>query len=205
MTMKILVLGALAAALACGSARANVITYELTADATYTLGGVAHSGFIDIIGVGDTASVTRTPTTMPVGIYEENASPFTLSINLAGVGVFSVANGHVFDYEHVALAGFGTPGANFIYFRTPMLDTYDMVSALDPVPGLFSTAPGALATSAGQLVITSFSNGFFGARVAAAAPAAAAPEPATWAMMLLGFGGLGAALRAARRQFPAAA
>ena len=37
------------------------------------------------------------------------------------------------------------------------------------------------------------------------APLSAAPEPATWAMMLAGVGGMGAALRARRRKIAAAA
>jgi len=203
MKTKVLALAALGAALAAGSAQANVITYELSANATYVLAGVAHSGMIDITGLGDPALVTRTP--MGGGQVFEYNSP-SLSINLFGIGVATVLGApYVFDLEHGTLAGFGTAeGGNFIYIRSALLDSYDLASTLAPVSGLFYAAPGSVATSRGQLTITSYNTGLFSARVAPGSLAAsAAPEPATWTMLMAGFAGLGAALRTRRRALAA--
>lgn len=210
-TIKALALGAAVAVLACGSAHAAVITYELTADATYTLAGVAHTGFIDIRGVGDTANLVSQPypgsrtlalngTAFPI-----NNAPFAISIDLAGLGTFTVTTpSYVYDLQNGELAAFGSVGFDFIYFRTPLLDPYDMISNLAPVTGNWlSTDGSSVATTGGRLAIASYNNGQFSAHVAparpGAGPAAAAPEPATWALMLLGFGGLGASLRYRRR------
>lgn len=215
--MKASALGAVVAALACGSAHASVITYELTGTASYTLGGVAHSGLIDITGVGDTAGVVSQP--RPGGkILELNgtatgldAAPFAISISLTGVGAFDVVGtGYVFDLLNgtESFAGFGgAANTDFLYVRSALLSSYDLASALTPITVNWIDPGGSgVLTTGGQLQFASISNAQFSARVdRAAGPAGAAPEPATWAMMLLGFSGLGAALRTARRKASTAA
>ena len=63
--------------------------------------------------------------------------------------------------------------------------------------GEFILGPGSYIVS-GSVIVSPFGSG------AGAIELGAVPEPATWAMMLAGFGGLGAVLRRARRKLATA-
>jgi hypothetical protein len=82
----------------------------------------------------------------------------------------------------------GGPSFFFLYVPRGTLSavfaTYDLRTIIGPVSGGAIFNPGSsFATSAGTLVIGSVSGG--------ATFTATIPEPSTWAMMLLGFAGLG--------------
>jgi len=68
-------------------------------------------------------------------------------------------------------------------------------------PGYFC-GPAPADSYASGYTSSGYPNSFF---AATSASVAAVPEPATWAMMLVGFGGLGAAMRSRRKQSAAAA
>ena len=87
---------------------------------------------------------------------------------------------------------------NFITtFNSAAFATYDGVSNISGVAGVVATQPFSFQTDQGAIVINNVTNITFSAAVAADA---AVPEPATWGMMLLGFGLAGASMRSRRRR-----
>lgn len=102
----------------------------------------------------------------------------------------------VFGYDNVP----GEPGV-FVPtagFTGPGLDTYDLVNSFGPIPVSFYLLPSLDVINNGpEIDFTSITGATFSA--------VGIPEPATWAVMLAGFGGLGAALRARRKPVAATA
>jgi hypothetical protein len=78
------------------------------------------------------------------------------------------------------------------------LDTYDLLGDLAPIPVLFYALPSLDVINGPEIDFTSITGATFS--VDGIAETGGVPEPATWAVMLLGFGGVGAGLRARRRQ-----
>lgn len=210
MKITALALAAVMGGLACGSAHAATITYEMSGVADYTLAGVGHSGAFDILGTGDTANVVAPPNppfpagdlvngTMPFGF---SSAPFSISITLDGIGVFDVIDaGYISVAPSFGGLGFGSSAAgDFIHFLAPQLATYDLVSNLGPIVGAgFGSSTQSVLTNGGALLFGSISSAQF------SSVTAGVPEPASWTMMLLGFGGLGALLRSRRSRSALAA
>ncbi len=81
---------------------------------------------------------------------------------------------------------------------------------LDGVGLRFFTAAGNdirffFQDSAGRYRVNTFSPGSSSFVSATATRVAAVPEPSSWAMLIMGFGAVGASIRSARKQLPAAA
>jgi hypothetical protein len=199
MKITALALAAVIGGLACGSAQAAAITYELSGTGAFTLDGILHIGAFDILGTGDTANVVapsppfpaddRINGTLPVA--SANA-PFSISVTLDGVGAFDVVGAsYVFVAPSFNTLGFGSPAAgDFIHFTAPQLATYDLASNLGPIAGAgVGFSPQSVLTNGGALLFGDISSAQFSSAVAGV------PEPAAWAMMLLGFSGIGALLR----------
>jgi hypothetical protein len=210
MNLKALALGAAVAALACGPTHAAIITYEMTGTATWLLDGTPQTGSFDLTAIGDPSKVVTTPYSGAM-MLEQNGgvatSPLSMSIWLAGVSYdLTSSKSYVYNITHDSLAGFGGSAGDFLVIRSALLDNYDMVSALAAVTGTWvATSHGVQTMGGHQLSFSTVSNIQFSAHLAAGsltppAPASAAPEPTTWALMLTGFGGLGAALRTRRRR-----
>jgi hypothetical protein len=201
MKVTALALAVVVGGLACGSANAAIITYELSGSAGYTLGGVVHSGTFDIVGTGDTANVVTPPTpfpaddlingTLPAGLSN---APFSIAITLDGTAFNVIGDGYVFVAPSVNGLGFGSPSAgDFIHFIAPQLATYDLVSNLGPIVGAgFGSSTQSVLTTGGALLFGEISNAQFSSATAGV------PEPVSWTLMLLGFGGIGALLRGRR-------
>ena len=84
---------------------------------------------------------------------------------------------------------------DFLYLLGPaILKTYKLVTSLAPVGGLAllvnQNGPAQLSTNKGVLTFASVQDLMFSASLA--------PEPQTWAMMILGLAGIGAAARRRR-------
>ena len=181
------VLAAATAALLLSAAPASAvpITYTLSGLFSGTLDGNAFSNYAaTFTGIGDTA--TRT--------FKQDANFVTLT-SLQAVGdldgaVYTLTDSYEFFSAPTpfSTAGFKTVGGlDKLAFAGPALATYDNNSSLatSPVVQYFS-AP--FATDKGIADVT-------GTGLTFSATVAAVPEPATWAMMIGGFGMIGASLR----------
>lgn len=146
-------------------------------------------------------------TTVPAMVLvSDSITPPGLSAAAAAAAVMTVSgvNGTVYlgyDCEAGAAAAFGcgaTPHAPFANQAVTLVanTVYDvdlslMIYAHDPVQAEIDPRFSAPATAGGEFV---FSPGI----------TSGVPEPATWAAMLIGFGGVGAAMRRSRRARPEA-
>ena len=167
-----------------------------------TFGATAANASVTVEG-GTTVDVTG-PTTTDDGInfslgYSDSgvSNPFNellvFTNTLAGsysISLTSTASGaNDADFDAVYLTGGSIVG---------QLDIPELVGSSDPLELFgklnFNLGPGEYTL---HLEGTSTGNGSFGGNVAFTA----VPEPATWAMMLLGFGAVGFAMR--RRRTPA--
>ena len=179
--MRKIVTGLLAAAaltaVASGPARADV-DVALTDGASWTTFFFADDGsaFQDLDG--NTLDFTFTLTSaalLRVTDGYDDGDQFSVTIN----GVTSATSPGVFDGTYIGTAWnqpFSDPATGALFSHA----TYDLGPGTYVVTGIVTQSPffsGAGAIQLGGVV----------------------PEPATWAMMLVGFGGLGAVLRRARR------
>jgi hypothetical protein len=214
MNLKILGLAAVLT-VAGGAAQAAAVTYDYTGTATGTLGGAPFNTSFDIFASGDTSGVQLLgPPSFKPGTYL-NGTPFigtgtalglvTTTITLGGVGTFTVTDpSYVFNVTGTGIgthiAGFGTSlHGDFADLISTALSFYNLKTKLGPLAVSAWTFGQTVATSGGVLKFTSMN-----ARTFTATGPDAVPEPATWSMMLLGLGGLGAMLRARRRRTTAA-
>lgn len=190
-----LALAALASTVAMSApASAAMITYTLTGLFSGTAQG---GGFMNepgiFTGIGDTNSAFIA------------ADGVSRNVILSSLKVAAVNNPNVFTFTATSptslrfgtnggYAGFivDTDGNNPSVFYTTTLAGYDGVSAVSPTNVNYVESNGTFQTSLGPLTITNQSNLQFSAAVAAV------PEPATWAFMIVGFGGIGGVMR--RRQ-----
>lgn len=104
---------------------------------------------------------------------------------------------------------FSDVGYKTISFDWGSIDSYNTFALLDAVGNAFFTLSGAKAPVANgvagtRISLTSDSQAIYGLRIYSGSPAfevdnvtlsSAVPEPATWGLMILGFGAVGASLR----------
>lgn len=188
------------------NAFAAPIIYTVTSGAQGTLGNTAFNGPMTITAKGDTATNAACPSTPNCSFTITPSVTFTLP----GVGLATLANPAVFFVDRGANAfgfrSFPNPATGFTFMfgnvtindpnipRSTVFASYDGASVLGPIAtnGLYPFPFGPnLATDRGVLMF----NGSVSAASFQAVMAEAVPEPATWAMMILGFSVIGAALR----------
>lgn len=99
-----------------------------------------------------------------------------------------LANGDIFQGDTLPSAGGGASNGNLWDIRT-----FDITSLLSPGSNNLSLSMGAVNDALSLGVVQ------FNLPVGAAPPVNGVPEPSTWAMMLLGFGGVGFAMRRRRK------
>lgn len=188
-------LAAAAAALLFSSAivapaTAATITYTLTGNFQGTLDGQGFDVFATFTGIADTDG----PSTF--GAPFRDLTSLTAVAN--GVTYTSVSTGYFYSFPNRSSGGtgFGTL-TNGYFIEFSGINNFDGESDLAPTPVRFDfPANQAFVTDRGTAYINNASNLTFSASLAGV------PEPATWGLMILGFGAVGGAMR--RRQSIAA-
>jgi hypothetical protein len=159
---------------------AALIIYSETADISGSLNGVGFSDDVLTLTLfGNTSDVSGGPS------FFFLTAPLNFSLSGVGSGTFTDEVGVIVN-QSVPTAGFGDFTSDFAILDTfsSAFVTYDLSTAIGPVSGgaIYNGGTG-FATTAGTLIIGSVSGD--------ATFTATIPEPATWAMMALGFAALG--------------
>lgn len=145
------------------------------------LSGLSGNEHIPLVGV-------FTSETDPFG----SAAPASLSFDVNNPLSLSPLLNQVF-YIGDGLSGYNNPAGSVLLFTAPTNATRLYLGAIDAFG--FGGTTGYYHDN----------NGAFSVDIhLAAGDGNAVPEPASWALMILGFGGIGAAMRHRRRLFPAA-
>jgi PEP-CTERM motif len=177
-------------------ASAAIFTYSISGNGVGSLDGVGYSGAFTISGSGDN-SIDLNPSPIVTAYRIDNLTVTFGSTVLSAV--FPIA---FFTQNVNGAAGFvqiAPPFAPPFIIQdvfdvlNPIFQTYDPTTPLGPTSVNFFVAPFALATDGGFLSVIGRPTDL----VFTAGPAntPAVPEPASWAMMIAGFGIAGAAMR----------
>ncbi|MET3826595.1 hypothetical protein ABIC16_002288 [Sphingomonas sp. PvP055] len=161
---------------------------------TGSFSGVNGGEFTDVAatftGIGDTSTITNNGFSY--------LTPLTsLSAFGSTVGTFNILSPVSFYVNRNGYAGLYFSATNSYFSgQNNALLNYKGDTNFETVPISFNENPYAATfdTDRGSVTITNAANGTFAASVTGAVP-----EPATWAMMLAGFGMMGAGLRYRRR------
>jgi hypothetical protein len=181
-----------AVAVSPAAAPAALLIYTETADVSGSLNGVSFTdNVLTLEAIGDTSSVSGGPS-----VFFLDVAPLTFTLSGGGSGTFTDETGLMAN-QTARIAGFAdfTTDLGILYTTSTAFATYDLRTVIGPETGGAVFNPGfSFATSAGALVIEGRPLSF------AATFTATVPEPSTWAMLLLGFAGLGfAGYRTARK------
>lgn len=193
-----LVVGVVSAVLiSAASASAAVIDYTIAGVGTGTaFDGTNTTPFSDVPFKIDVFGNTSTLVVVPIA----RALSITSATITAGGITESLeidSNPHYFFVGRGSAAGSagfgevvsGVSNTNFV-FLSPVFASYDATSTTGPFP-IFVALFDQLYIKNGPVITFS--------RIAKATFSAAVPEPATWAMMLIGLGGIGAVMRSRRK------
>ena len=176
---------ALAAALLFAPAAQAATVYDLTFTGTWSLSGLP-----------TLASGTGTVTTNGgSGSGLEFAAPFTSNPKLTDVQIdLGLAHFDLSDAVFTSLTTFNGNPVDFSYngFLSYGGGFFPKLITLNTLPGN------------NFLITDGLNHNIYSGNFTIAEAISAVPEPATWAMLLLGFGGIGLMMRARRRQALAA-
>lgn len=160
-----------------------------------TFSGINGGPFADVnavfTGVGDTDSVADLgDNTSAISLSSFSAVAGGLTYNFTTPVSFFVNRGQ--NFAGIINQAYSTGFVRFFGSSPTAFTSYDGVSSLANTGATFYTdgATAAYNTDRGDVLVTGASGLSFSADIASPAP-----EPATWAMMLLGFGVIGYALR----------
>lgn len=188
-------LAGLAAALAmAATAQGAVRVYTISGAGSGSLGGLTFTdATFDIRLVGDTDNLLDfgfgPPTITPLGSATVRIDGFADDVRLTGPTRFGLARDLNLFYfsRYDGFAG----GADLFDFRVTDAQemAFDYAAPYGPVPGfdVFVGQFSDVGTTQGALTFQAASGVTFSA--------AAVPEPRAWAMMIIGFAGVGALLR----------
>jgi hypothetical protein len=198
---------ALIVASAGNAAQAGHIVYSFSGLATGDLAGTPFTNAsFDITASGNTSNVFLAMSP-PAAVNTYANYPVKVKISVAGLGTFKVTDPSYALENAGVLTGWGVVThahaiSDFLYVIAPTaFKFYTLLTGLKPVTGFGVVPypnnngnPSHANTNQGVLTFTQVGESVvFSATV---------PEPQTWAMMILGLGGVGAALR--RRRVAAA-
>jgi hypothetical protein len=181
---------------------AQTIRFTITGSGNGTLGGIALSGPFTVTGTSEVNDLNGSPN---ITAYISN------DVQLSGAGGTLNAANPMVVFTNTAANLFGLtyfpPPFNvnvftpFIYMQAPQFGTYDFASNIGPISGTefapFGWPARALDTDMGRFDINGpLTNLTFRAELLASG---GVPEPASWALMIVGFGAVGAAQRRVRK------
>ena len=198
--LKLGALTACATILVATSAHAVVIDFDFAGVADGTLNGVAFTNAaFTVTEVSNTATEAAfgpteisNPSTSATFTVGSSSGTLTGTLNEVILNPSSVFPSVIFGQTN-GITGFAGEGLESTFF-----ETYGLTTATSVVSGTESFISQTYATSLGNLVFTSASPTV---TFQAVIPGAAGvPEPTSWALMLVGFGGVGSVLRSFRRQ-----
>jgi PEP-CTERM motif len=171
------------------------ITYTLETTASGSLGGTSFTDATVILSMtNNTTNVTNSPS----GFFN-NVGTVTVSVG-GGTAVTFTNSTQIFSAQSVFTVGFDDADVGDIVDNAGApFATYDLKTSIGPIIGRASINEGSsFPTTGGAFVLTSV-----GESATFTAATSAIPEPSTWAMMLIGFAGLGyAGYRRARAAHP---
>ena len=185
------VLGIASIFIAASPSFGALITYTEQATASGSLDGISFTDAAVVLTMNnDTTNVTNSGP----GDFE-NVGTATVSVG-GGPALAFTHPTQVFSTQSVPAVGFEDLAVDDILdnFSAPFA-TYDLTTSIGPIVGSGAIDPGSsFATTGGAFVLTSVGDATF------TASTNAIPEPSSWAMMLIGFAGLGyVGCRRARR------
>jgi PEP-CTERM motif len=159
------------------------ITYTLETTASGSLGGTS---FTDATVVLTMTNNTTNVTNPSLGVFE-NVGTVTVSIGGGSPVTFSDST-QVFSAQSLSTVGFEDLAVDDILDSvSASFASYALKTSIGPIVGSAEINSGSsFATSGGAFVLTSV-----GETATFAAATSGVPEPSTWAMMLIGFAGLG--------------
>ena len=159
------------------------ITYTLETTASGSLGGTS---FTDATLILSMTNNTTNVTNSAPGDFE-NVGTVTVSIG-GGTAVTFTDPTQVFSDQSLSTVGFEDLAVDDILDSiSTSFATYDLKTSIGPIVGSSEIIPVAsFPTTGGAFVLTSV-----GESATFTAATSAIPEPSSWAMMLIGFAGLG--------------
>ena len=168
------------------------ITYTVTGNGGAIIGNAFYSGAFTMVGIGENGPDLNADPTITAFAMDSTTVTFggTTVSATNPVAFFTNTVGNVGGFVQV-LPGFIVQ--NILGFQNNVFATYDPSTAIGPIPVFNGGFQSPFQTTGGALIWQGLNNLAFTAELAAVS--GAVPEPATWSLMIAGFGIAGAALR----------
>jgi hypothetical protein len=172
--------------------------------ALFTLTATAPASDPAVSGVGQIAEQNLSgsfsfiydgTTTLTVGSKTFAPGANLLSGTFAGATLVGPANGSTSSFQDAIFSGGTVSFSSDLASFSPTGDKGLSLALTSVLPFFGVTTPGTALNS-----FSAVSTGSFAADLAGGGGAGGVPEPVTWAIMLLGFGGVGASLRRERHR-----
>jgi PEP-CTERM motif len=183
------VLGIASLFIAASPSFGAAITYTLRATASGSLDG---NSFTDEIVILSMSSNTTNVTVDGLGDFQ-NLGTVTVSVGWAPALTFTDPTQVFSDHSGPAVGFDDLSVDDILNAISASFATYDLTTSIGPIVGSSEINPeSSFATTGGALVLTSAGDVTFAAATSGiSGMPSGIPEPSSWAMMMIGFAGLG--------------